>query len=86
MNHIERIIEISQSPNGRYPARAGTLGNRFLLSKLPDESGQVATLRFSVEMTKPRDLFGVGESGREAPTFSHPPFSQSPVTSKERSD
>jgi len=53
-----------------------TLGNRFLLSKL-------ATLRFSVEMTKPGDLFGVGESGREAPTFSHPTFSQSPVTSKE---
>ncbi len=43
------------------------------------------SLRFSVEMTKPGDLFGVGESGRFAPTFSHPPFSQSPVTSKERS-
>ena len=27
---------------------------------------------FSVEMTKPGNLFGVGESGRFAPTFSHP--------------
>jgi len=37
-----------------------------------------------LEMTEPPAVNGVGESGRFAPTFTHPQTLQSPVTSSQK--